>query len=111
MRRRWLHQGKAVVALEVLSDVKHVLNEDAVLDLNFDKTKILIKGISAADTHAVAQRMLKPISPSRTSVPCSLPRRLWLTATLALVFPSALMLLSSTLSRISVRQLWRTSTS
>jgi hypothetical protein len=44
---------------QVLSDVKHVLKEDAGLDLNFDKTKLLIKGISAADSHAAAQRMLK----------------------------------------------------
>ena len=34
------------VALEVLSDVKHVIKEDAGLDLNFDKTKIVVKGIS-----------------------------------------------------------------
>jgi hypothetical protein len=52
-------KAKLSVALEVLSDGKHVLKEDAGLDLNFDKTKILIKGILAADAHAVAQRMLK----------------------------------------------------
>jgi hypothetical protein len=46
------------VALDVLSDVKHVLKEDAGLDLNFDKTKILVKGISAADAHAAAQHMI-----------------------------------------------------
>jgi hypothetical protein len=51
-------KAKLSVALEVLSDVKHVLKEDAGLDLNFDKTKILVKGISAADAHAAAQRML-----------------------------------------------------
>jgi hypothetical protein len=34
-----------------------VLKEDAGLDLNFDKTKILVTGISAADAHAAAQRM------------------------------------------------------
>jgi hypothetical protein len=79
------------------SDMKHVLKEDAGLDLNFDKTKILVKSISAADAHAVAHRMSMTIPLSRTSVPCCLPRLLWLTATLALVFPSALMLLSSTL--------------
>jgi hypothetical protein len=45
------------VALEVLSDIKHVLKEDAGLALN-DKTKILIKGISAADAHAAAQHLL-----------------------------------------------------
>jgi len=47
------------------------------------------------------------IPPLCTSVPCSLPRLLWLMATLALGFPSALMLLCSTLYRISVRPLWR----
>jgi hypothetical protein len=41
----------------VLSDIKHVLKEDAGLSLNFDstqksKTKFLVKGISAADAHA-----------------------------------------------------------
>ena len=42
----------------MLSDIKHVLKEDASLGLNFDKTKILVKGISAADAHAAAQLML-----------------------------------------------------
>jgi hypothetical protein len=51
-------KAKLSVTLEVLSDVKHVLKEDAGLDLNFDKTKILVEGISAADAHAAAQRML-----------------------------------------------------
>jgi hypothetical protein len=48
---------KSVTALEVLSDIKQVLKEVALLALN-DKTKILIKGISAADSHAAAQRLL-----------------------------------------------------
>ncbi len=51
-------KAKLSVALEVLSDIKHVLKEDAGLALNFDKTKILVKGISEADAHAAAQRML-----------------------------------------------------
>jgi hypothetical protein len=52
-------KAKLSVALEVLSAwVKHVLKEDAGLDLNFDKTKILVKGISAADAHAAAQHMI-----------------------------------------------------
>ncbi len=58
--------------LEVLSDIKHVLKEDAGLALNFDKTKILVKGISAADAHVAAQCMLAA-DPSRASVPCFLP--------------------------------------
>ena len=58
IRRDGEIKAKLSVALEVLSDVKHVLKEDAGLDLNFDKTKILVKGISAADAHAAAQRML-----------------------------------------------------
>ena len=42
------------VALEVFSDIKHVLREDTGLDLN-DKTKILVKGISAAESHTATQ--------------------------------------------------------
>jgi hypothetical protein len=46
-------KAKQSVALEVLSDMKQVLKEDAGLALNFDrtqnsKTKFLVKGISAA---------------------------------------------------------------
>jgi hypothetical protein len=53
-------KAKLSVALEVLSDIKHmsILKDDAGLALNFKKTKILVKGISAADAHAAAQRML-----------------------------------------------------
>ncbi len=51
-------KAKLSVTLEVLSDIKHVLKEDAGLALNFHKTKILVKGISSADAHAAAQRML-----------------------------------------------------
>ena len=52
-------RAKLSVALEVLSDLKHVLKEDAGLSLNFDstqksKTKFLVKGISADDAHAAA---------------------------------------------------------
>jgi hypothetical protein len=50
-------KAKLSVALEVLSDIKQVLKVDAGLALN-DKTKILVKGISAADAHAAAQRLL-----------------------------------------------------
>jgi hypothetical protein len=50
-------KAKLSVALEVLSDIKHVLREDAGLDLN-DKTKILVKSISAAEAHTAAQRLL-----------------------------------------------------
>ncbi len=41
----------------MVSDIKHVLREHADLDLN-DKTKILVKGISAAEVHTAAQRLL-----------------------------------------------------
>jgi hypothetical protein len=51
-------KAKLSVAQEVLSDIKHLLKEDAGLDLNFDKTKILVKGISEADAHAATQSML-----------------------------------------------------
>jgi hypothetical protein len=50
-------KAKLSIALEVLSDIKQVLKEDAGLAL-IDKTKILVKGISAADAHAAAQRLL-----------------------------------------------------
>jgi hypothetical protein len=61
-----------------VSDVKHVLKEDAGLALNFNKTKILVKGISAAYAHAAAQRMLNAdpslahLSPLCTAVGCAL---------------------------------------
>jgi hypothetical protein len=50
-------KAKLSVTLEVLSDIKQVLKEDAGLALN-DKTKILVKGISVADEHAASQRLL-----------------------------------------------------
>ena len=50
-------KAKVSVALEVLSDIKLVLTEDAGLDIN-DKTKILVRGITAAEAHAAAQRLL-----------------------------------------------------
>ena len=37
-------KAKLSVALEVPSDIKHVLKEVADLALNFDKTNILVKG-------------------------------------------------------------------
>jgi hypothetical protein len=45
-------KSKLSVAIEVLSDISLVLKEDAGLDLN-DKTKILVKGISAAEAQVV----------------------------------------------------------
>ena len=63
-------KAKLSVALEVLSDIKHVLKEDDGLALNFDKTKILVKGISSADAHAAAQRMLAA-DPSLTHLSAS----------------------------------------
>jgi hypothetical protein len=50
-------KAKLSVAIEVLSDIKHVLREDAGLDLN-DKTRIFVKGISAAEAHTATQRLL-----------------------------------------------------
>jgi hypothetical protein len=67
-------KAKLSVALEVLSDVKHALKEYAGLDPNFDKTMILVKGISAADAHAAAQHMINvpraPQSPALSRVFC-----------------------------------------
>ena len=49
---------KLSVALEVLSDITElVLKEDDGLDIN-DKTKILVKGITVAEEHAAAQRLV-----------------------------------------------------
>ena len=80
----------------MLSDIKQVLKEDAGLALN-DKPKILVMGISAADAHAAAQRLLIA-DPSLVHLsPLLSPRLLRLTAKLDLGFPSALMPLSSTL--------------
>ena len=89
-------KAKLSVALEVLSDIKQVLKEDTGLALN-DKTKILVKGISVADAHAASTHCRSLPRTPQSLVPCSLPCLLWLTATLALGFPLALMLLSSTL--------------
>ena len=50
-------KAKLSVALEVLSDIKLVLTEDAGLDIN-DKTKILVRGITATEAHAAAQSLL-----------------------------------------------------
>ena len=41
----------------MFADIKHVLREDAGPDLN-DETKILVNGISAAEAHTAAQRLL-----------------------------------------------------
>jgi hypothetical protein len=60
---------KLSVALEVLSDIKHVLRADAGLDFN-DETKILVKGISEAEAHTAAQRLLTA-DPSLESTPRS----------------------------------------
>jgi hypothetical protein len=74
---------KLSVALEILSDNKHVFKEDAGLALNVDETKIPVNENPVADARGPMLYL--------SWVP--------------------LMLLSSTLRRIRVRQLWRTSTS
>jgi hypothetical protein len=98
-------KAKLSVNLEVLSVIKQVLKEDAGLALN-DKTKILIKGISAADAHAAAQRLLianlflahlSPLlSPASCVVDCYIVLEVPM-VTLALGFQLALVLFSSTL--------------
>ena len=50
-------KAKLSVVLEVLSDIKLVLKEDDGLDIN-NKTKILVRGITAAEAHAAAQSWL-----------------------------------------------------
>jgi hypothetical protein len=91
-------KAKLSIALEVLSDIKHVLKEDAGLALNFDKTKILVKGISVADAHAAAQRMLNA-DPSLAHLrPLLSPASFVVDGYIGLGVPIGLMLLSSTLS-------------
>jgi hypothetical protein len=80
----------------VLSDIKHVLKEDAGLALN-EKTKILVKGISAADAHAAAQRLLIADPSLAHLSPLLSPASFVVDGYMGLGFPSALMLLSSTL--------------
>jgi hypothetical protein len=90
-------KAKLSIALEVLSDIQHALKENAGLALNFDKTKILVKGISAADAHAAAQRMLNA-DPSLAHLrPLLSPASFVVDGYIALVLASALMRLSSTL--------------
>jgi hypothetical protein len=91
--------GKAILKLGSLSkpDIKHVLKEDAGLALNFDKTKILVKGISVADAHAAAQRILNA-DPSLAHLRSLLsPASFVVGGFIGLGAPIGLMLLSSTL--------------
>jgi hypothetical protein len=99
------------VALEVLSDVKHVLKEDASLDLNFDKTKILVKGISAADAHAAAQRIINADMSLAHLSPLLSPASLVVDGYIGLGVPIGTDVFIQHFVRISVRPLWRTSTS
>ena len=62
-------KAKLSVALEVLSDIKLVLQEDAGLDIN-DKTKILVKGITAARRTRPHSACSLIIPPLHTSVLC-----------------------------------------
>ena len=80
----------------LLSDIKQVLKEDAGLALN-DKTKILVKGISAADAHATAQRLLNTDPSLAHLSPLLSPASFVVDGYIGLRFPSTLMLLSSCL--------------
>jgi hypothetical protein len=58
---QWIRQpeaawGRSHICIET-NDVHTLVVEDAGLDLN-DKTKIIVKGISAAEAHAAAHRLL-----------------------------------------------------
>jgi hypothetical protein len=52
------HQGEAQCRPRGSLGHQACVKEDAGLDLNFKKTRILVKGISVADAHAAAQHML-----------------------------------------------------
>ena len=87
-------KAKLSVALEVLSDLKHVLKEDA----RRSRRPSFSSRVFRRPTRTLPPCACSlPITPLITSVLCSLLRALWLTATLALGFPSALMPLSSIL--------------
>jgi hypothetical protein len=97
--------------LEVFSDIKHVLKEDAVLALNFDKTKIFVKGISAADAHAAAQRMLNA-DPSLVHLrPVLSPASFVVDGYIGLGVPIGTDAVIQHFVKDKYMQLWRTSTS
>ena len=84
-------KAKLSVAVEVLWGIKQVLKEER-------RTLVWPSMTRPRFSSRVSRRLIRtlphsacslPIPPSRTPVPCSLPRLLWLTATLALGFPSA----------------------
>jgi hypothetical protein len=94
----------------VLSDTNQVLKEDAGLAFN-SKTKILVKGISAADAHAAAQRLFIADPSLAHLSPLLSPASFVVDGYIGLGVPIGTDALSSTLSRISVRPFWRTWTS
>jgi hypothetical protein len=53
------------VALQVLADLKHVLKEDAALDLNVSKTSVLLKGVTQQAAFNVAHNIINA-SPTLT---------------------------------------------
>ena len=79
-------------AVSKVSDI----NEDAGLAIN-DKTKILVKGISAADTHAAAQRLLIAHPSLAHPSPLLSPASFVVACCIGLGVPIRLMPLSSTL--------------
>jgi len=81
--------------IETVSKVSDI-NEDAGLAIN-DKTKILVKGISAADTHAAAQRLLIAHPSLAHPSPLLSPASFVVDGYIGLGVPIGLMLLSSTL--------------
>jgi hypothetical protein len=48
------------VALQVLADLKHVLKEDAGLDLNISKTSVLPKGVTQQAAFCTGSSMTTP---------------------------------------------------
>ena len=83
------------MTIETVSKVSDI-NEDAGLAIN-DKTKILVKGISAADTHAAAQRLLIAHPSLAHPSPLLSPASFVVDGYIGLGVPIGLMLLSSTL--------------
>jgi len=98
VRRRWLHKSQAVCRPRA-----HAFGlKDAGLSLNFDsthksKTKFPVKGISAADAHTAAQRMLNANPSLEHLRPLLSPASFVVDGYIGLGVPIALMLLSSIL--------------
>ena len=87
---------KLSVALQVLAELKHVLKEDAGLDLNVSKTSILPKGVTQQAAFNVAHSIISN-SPALTPLMRTSPSLLSVLKVLLVSVYQVLMLLYGTL--------------